>query len=157
MIALKGKLRKCKSKRKVRNGRPNIRKLSTRPQKQVSRFRSSYPAEGGIKEVLLDSGQSLSRQGLGREHAGMTTCGNGHFIVWSSTEVHPVNDHSRVWRWYSPSLKYSWSLATGYGLYVHHGAQSVPGKGHHGNSIDQNRAGSHIAVDAALDTGVDTG
>jgi hypothetical protein len=35
------------------------------------------PAEAGIQEVLLDSGQ---------KHAGMTTCGNGHFILWSCTQ-----------------------------------------------------------------------
>ena len=32
------------------------------------------PAEAGIQEVLLDSGQ---------KRAGMTTCHNGHSILWS--------------------------------------------------------------------------
>ena len=33
------------------------------------------PAKAGIQAILLDSGQ---------KHAGMTTCGNGHFILWNS-------------------------------------------------------------------------
>ncbi len=34
----------------------------------------------------MDSGQSLSRKALGREHAGMTVWDNGHFILWRGTE-----------------------------------------------------------------------
>jgi hypothetical protein len=50
------------------------------------------PAKAGIQAFLLDSRQSLSPQALGGEHAGMTSWGHGHFILWSCTEVLDMNE-----------------------------------------------------------------
>ncbi len=55
--------------------------LNAKPLKEVPGTTFVIPAKAGYPGSFLDSGQSLSSQALGGEHAGMTTCTNGRFIL----------------------------------------------------------------------------